>query len=82
MIHNKIHLIRPGCLRLSIVLAVQNRGLKHHSFIHSYISASRQKGLTTCHLYTQLDPSAIDDNDDDYSYIALHQIMILALYNC
>ena len=34
MIHNKIHLIRPGCLRPSIALTVQNRGLKHQSFIH------------------------------------------------
>ena len=33
MIHNKICLIRPGCLRPSIALTVQNRGLKHHSFI-------------------------------------------------
>ena len=32
MIHNKFRLIRPGCLRPSIVLIVQNRGLKHHSF--------------------------------------------------
>ena len=29
MIHNKIHLISPGCARPSIV---QNCGLKHHSF--------------------------------------------------
>ena len=28
-------LIRPGCLRPSIALTVQNRGLKHQSFIHS-----------------------------------------------
>ena len=27
-----IHLIRTGCLRLSITLTVQNRDLKHHSF--------------------------------------------------
>ena len=33
MIHNKIHLIRPGCLQPSIALTVQNRGLKHHPFI-------------------------------------------------
>ena len=26
--------IRPGCLRPSIALTVQNRHLKHHSFIH------------------------------------------------
>ena len=32
MIHNKIHLIRPGCFRPSIALTVQNHGLKHHSF--------------------------------------------------
>ena len=31
--HSKIHLIRPGCLRLSIASTVQNRDLKHHSFI-------------------------------------------------
>ena len=28
------HLIRSGCLRPSIALTVQNRGLKHQSFIH------------------------------------------------
>ena len=33
MVHNKIHLIRQGCLRPSIALTVQNRGLKHQSFI-------------------------------------------------
>ena len=33
MIHNKIHLISPGCSRPSIALQVQNGGLKHHSFI-------------------------------------------------
>ena len=37
MIRNKIHLIRPGCLRPSIALTVQNRGLKHHSFIRPFI---------------------------------------------
>ena len=35
MIHSKIHLIRPGSLRPSIALIVQNLGLKHQSFIHS-----------------------------------------------
>ena len=33
MIHNKIHLIRQG----SIALTVQNRSLKHQSFIHANI---------------------------------------------
>ena len=37
MILNKIHLIRTGCLRHSIALIVQNRGLNHHSSIHSFI---------------------------------------------
>ena len=49
MIHNKIHLIRSGCLRTSIALTVHNRGLKHHSFIHSFkhiSSALRQIDLT------------------------------------
>ena len=32
---NKNHLIRQCCLRPSIALAVQNRSLKHQSFIHS-----------------------------------------------
>ena len=32
MIHNKIHLIRPGCLRPCIALTVQNCGLKQQSF--------------------------------------------------
>ena len=32
MIHNKIHPIRPGFLRPSIALTVQNRGLKDQSF--------------------------------------------------
>ena len=36
MIHNKNHLIRPGCLWTIIVLTVQNRGLKNQSFIHSF----------------------------------------------
>ena len=31
--YNKIHLIRPDCLRTSIALSVQNRSLKHQSFI-------------------------------------------------
>ena len=31
--HNKIHLIRPGCLRPSTAVTVQKRGLKHQSFI-------------------------------------------------
>ena len=31
-INNKIHHIRPGCLRPSIA-TVQNHGLKHYSFI-------------------------------------------------
>ena len=31
IIHNKIHLIRPGC-PWPIVALVQNRGLKHQSF--------------------------------------------------
>ena len=30
----EIHLIRPGCLRPSITLTVQYRGLKHQSFVH------------------------------------------------
>ena len=33
MIHNKILLIRPGCLLSSIALTVQNRGLKQQSLI-------------------------------------------------
>ena len=37
-IHNKFHLICPGCLHPSIALTVQNRGLKHRSF-HSLNSA-------------------------------------------
>ena len=28
MVHSKIHIIRPGC----IALTVQNRGLRHQSF--------------------------------------------------
>ena len=32
MIHNKIHLISPGCPRPGIALQVQNRSLQHHSF--------------------------------------------------
>ena len=32
MVHNKVHLIRPGCLGPNIDLAKQNRGLKHQSF--------------------------------------------------
>ena len=40
MIHNKIHVICPGCLRPSIALTVQKRGLKHHSFIHSFIHST------------------------------------------
>ena len=33
MIHNKIHLISPGCPQPSIAfLTMQNHGLKHHSF--------------------------------------------------
>ena len=36
MIHNKIHLISPCCPRPSIASTVQSRGLKHHSFIHSF----------------------------------------------
>ena len=34
MVHNKIHHIHPGCLRPSIALTVQNRGLKHQSLFH------------------------------------------------
>ena len=40
MIHAKIHLISRGCPRSSIALQVQNRGLKHHSFIYSFIQGS------------------------------------------
>ena len=36
MIHNKIHRIRPGCLRPSIALKVQNRGLNNDLFIYIY----------------------------------------------
>ena len=32
IIHNKIHLISPGCPLPSIALQVQDRGLKHYSF--------------------------------------------------
>ena len=35
-IHHPSFTIRPGCLRPSIALTVQNRGLKHQSFIHSF----------------------------------------------
>ena len=35
MFHNKIYLPHPGCLWPSIALTVQNRGLKHHSFVAS-----------------------------------------------
>ena len=37
MIHNKIHHMRPGCFWPSIALTVQNRGLKHHSLMYSFI---------------------------------------------
>ena len=35
-LYNKIHLIRPGCLRPNIA-TVQNRGLKHQSISGVYI---------------------------------------------
>ena len=45
MIHNQICLIRPGCLRPSIALTVQNRGLKHHSFIPWKVDNVAHAGL-------------------------------------
>ena len=36
LLHNKIHLISPGCFRPSIALQVQNRDLEYQSFIHSF----------------------------------------------
>ena len=38
MIHNKLHLIRPGCLQPSTALTEQIRGLKYQSFIVHSIS--------------------------------------------
>ena len=44
MVHDKIHLIRPGCLRPSIALTVQNRGLKHQSFIYLFVGEKGEGG--------------------------------------
>ena len=38
IVHIKIHLISPGCPLLGTALLVQNRGLKHHSFLLHYCS--------------------------------------------
>ena len=39
MIHNKIHLLSPGCLRPRVAFQVQNHGLKRQSF--HFISKSK-----------------------------------------
>ena len=37
IMHNNINLISSGCPRPSIAFHVQNRGLKHQSFIHRHL---------------------------------------------
>ena len=76
-IHNKIHLIIPGCPRPSIALQEQNRGLKHQSFIRCeehiifniksiYIIALpiRRHMWTTCYKY-------LATRDSPYSHLHL-----------
>ena len=50
MIHNKIHLISPGCPRPNIALQMQNRSLKHDSF--HFISVD--VAMMQTYIYVQL----------------------------
>ena len=84
MIHNKIHLISPSCLRPSIALIVQNRGLNHHQpialFTYDYDPHNCFHTLTPIKLILRSTKNCLSLSLSLSLWLSFHLCIYLSIY--